>query len=234
MTQPPVLDQLDTRLLETRQVIRSFVRTTSVVDATETGLLLRTGAAITTAQTKFPAGSDEAEFTAGTEPGELVSGSLRVDLVSDSILRVRYAEGEEIPENATPMVVGQLAGPSTSEMRQESYRVVYTTSKLRAEIGLEPFTLRVTTAEGREVCAIGGHEKNHFHTWDSFNTGICRSALDDAPIAVECFTLRPQEAIYGLGEQFISSTRSGRPSISTCSSPWERRHRAATRTSPSS
>jgi hypothetical protein len=209
MTEPPVLDQLDTRLLETREVIRSFVKRAEVIDASRNGLLLRTEAETTTARTRLPEGCDAAEFAAIAGVGETLSGSLRVDLLSDSILRVRYAEGNEIPENETKMVVGQFTGPSASKTRRENDRVVCTTSKLRAEVGLEPFTLRVSTAEGREVCAIGGHEKNHFRTWDSFNTGICRSAVDDAPIAVECFALRPQEAIYGMGEQFIKLNKVG-------------------------
>ena len=159
MAEPPVLDQLDTRLLETRGVIRSFVKETEVFDATETGLLLRTSAERTTSMTRFPEGCDAAEFAGSTGPEALVSGRLQIDLVSDSILRVRYAEGDEIPENATPMVVGQLEGPSTSEMKRENDRVLYTTPKLLTEIGLEPFTLRVSDVEGREVCAIGGPEK---------------------------------------------------------------------------
>ena len=62
MTEPPVLDQLDSRLLESREVIRSFVKKTEVVDAAEAGLLLRTRAERTTAMTRFPEGRDAAEF----------------------------------------------------------------------------------------------------------------------------------------------------------------------------
>ena len=104
---------------------------------------------------------------------------------------------------------GSSPVPRRARWSVENDRVLYTTPKLRAEVGLEPFTLRITTLGGREVCAIGGPEKNHFQTWDSYNTGICRSAVDGAPIAVECFALRPQEAIYGMGEQFIKLNKVG-------------------------
>ena len=215
MGDPPVLDQLDTRRLETREVIRSFVKHAEVVDAAASRLLLRTEAETTTARTRLPDGCDAAEFAARVGAGETVSGSLQVDLVSDAILRVRYAEADEIPENATPMVIGQFKGPSASDARRENDRVLYATPNLRIEVGLRPFTLRITSpeeggkGEGREVCAIGGFEKNHFHTWDSYNTGICRSVVDAAPIAAECFALRPQEAIYGMGEQFIKLNKVG-------------------------
>ncbi len=44
MTEQPVLDQLNTRLLETREVIRSFVKRAAVVEAAPASLLLRTDA----------------------------------------------------------------------------------------------------------------------------------------------------------------------------------------------
>ena len=44
MAEPPVLDRLDSRRLETREVIRSFVKQAEVVEATASRLLLRTEA----------------------------------------------------------------------------------------------------------------------------------------------------------------------------------------------
>lgn len=132
MAEPPVLDRLNTRLLETREVIRSFVRRTEVVDAAESSLELRTWAKRSTAMTRFPEGRDPAELAASAESASGVPGRLRIDLVSDSILRVRYAEGDEIPENATPMVVGRLPGPSASRLAREDDRILYETPTLRA------------------------------------------------------------------------------------------------------
>ena len=78
MTEPPVLDQLDTRRLETREVIRSFVKQSEVVDAAASRLLLRTEAETTTNRTRLPEGCDAAEFAASAGAGETVSGSLQV------------------------------------------------------------------------------------------------------------------------------------------------------------
>ena len=79
MAEPPVLDQLDTRLLETRGVIRSFVKETEVVDAAETGLLLRTRAETATSRTRLPEGREASEFAASAGAGATVSGCLRRD-----------------------------------------------------------------------------------------------------------------------------------------------------------
>ena len=55
---------------------------------------------------------------------------------------------------------------------------------------------------------MGGPEKNHFHAWDTYNTGICRTR-EGRPLAVECFALRPQEAVFGFGEKFLALDKVG-------------------------
>ncbi len=34
--------------------------------------------------------------------GEKVEGRVRIDVLDDHIIRIRYAEGAQVPENATP------------------------------------------------------------------------------------------------------------------------------------
>ncbi|MBW2237434.1 MAG: hypothetical protein JRG85_18855, partial [Deltaproteobacteria bacterium] len=58
------------------------------------------------------------------------------------------------------------------------------------------------------MAEAGGPEKNHFHVWDTYSTGVCRSG-DGRPLAVECFALRPQEAVYGFGEKFLALDKVG-------------------------
>jgi alpha-D-xyloside xylohydrolase len=124
---------------------------------------------------------------------------------------VRYAEGEQLPENATPMVVGSFTGAATSRVEQAQDRVVYRTAEAIIEVALRPFTLTLTvkSLDGRVVCEVGGREKNNMSQWDAYNTGICRSVPDGHPLAVETFALRPQEAIYGFGEKFIGLDKRG-------------------------
>jgi alpha-D-xyloside xylohydrolase len=61
---------------------------------------------------------------------------------------------------------------------------------------------------GRRLTEIGGPEKNHLHAWDAYNTGICRTR-DDRPLAVECFSLRPGEGVFGFGEKFLALDKVG-------------------------
>jgi len=44
--------------------------------------------------------------------GDTVEGRIRIDVVADHTLRVRYAEGDALPENVTPMVVGAPSPPA--------------------------------------------------------------------------------------------------------------------------
>ena len=75
----------------------------------------------------------------------------------------------------------------------KSCEIALATPAARFEIGLRPFTLRARDGAGRVVAEVGGPEKNRFHAWDTYNTGICRTR-ERRPLAVECFALHPQEA----------------------------------------
>jgi alpha-D-xyloside xylohydrolase len=202
-------------LLEGREVVRSFVKAARVLEADASGLLLETTALFSLHQTRWPAEVASSGPARGLRQGEQRSGRLRIDALSDTILRVRYAEGEAVPANETPMVVGRFDGPdgpdgpSRAEARTEPGRALYRTAGVRVEVGLDPLAISVAGPDGRELCAIGGREKNAFAQWDSYNTGICRSARDASPIAAECFALRPHEAIYGMGEQFLRLDKVG-------------------------
>jgi len=212
MAGPPVVDRLNTRLLESREVVRGFVKQARVLEADASGLLLETTALFQQHLTRSPAHAGANSPARELSQGEQRSGRLRIDALSDTILRVRYAEGKAVPANETPMVVGHfngLGGPGRAEARVEPARALYQTAGLRVEVGLEPLAISVAGPDGREICAIGGREKNAFAQWDSYNTGICRSARDASPIAAECFALRPHEAIYGMGEQFLRLDKVG-------------------------
>jgi alpha-D-xyloside xylohydrolase len=199
-----VSDRLPTRLLERRALTRSCVDRARVASADDRGLELATSASRLVRRPGAPVGT-----LVPVEPGPEIAGRFRVDLQTDGIFRVRYTEGDSVPENDTPMVVGRFPGPSRAEAEVLPDRVVYTTAELRIAIGLDPLRIEVDTLDGRRICGIGGREKNHFQAWDAFNTGIARGLEDDRPIAAECFDLRPREAIYGFGEKFIKLDKVG-------------------------
>ena len=203
---PPIVDDLYTRQLERGAVVRASVQRATVIAATPTGVELATTATARHRLGTSAAGSPLADGTS-------LPGRLRIDVVADDVLRVRYAEGDRVPDNRTPMVVG--APPPPRDVRvatgEETVRLV--TASLVVDADLDPLALDVRTPGGCHVCTVGGPDKNHFaltgFVWDAFNTGICRALPDGRPLAVESFALHPQEAIYGFGEQFIRLDKVG-------------------------
>jgi alpha-D-xyloside xylohydrolase len=186
-----------TRSLENREgLLRASVTRAEILSSTDTSLVLKTSAQVAV---KDPRAARPA---AGHAPGDVVDGRLRIDVVSDTVLRIRYAEGECIPENNTPMVVGSPAPPSKSSVPAGRAEIV--TAGMRVLVSLDPYGIEIRDLQGRPVCGVGGPEKAYFYEWDSYNTGVCWTPDDGSPIAVEQFDLSHDEAVYGFGEKFLS------------------------------
>ncbi len=204
MASHPVVDDLHTRRLEDRDVERSSVGPCELLEQEPAALVLRTASK----RWRSPRWPDEGEGLAAFLPRDGAEGRLRIDAVADEVFRLRYAEGITLPENATPMVVGAPPPPGRVAVDAGEGRVSLATAKACIEVDLLSLRLRARDAEGREVTEIGGPEKNHFHVWDAYNTGICRTR-EGRPLAVECFALRPQEGVFGFGEQFLALDKLG-------------------------
>jgi alpha-D-xyloside xylohydrolase len=197
---------MDTRILESKDVVRYTISEVELLKAETDSLLFKTTACRMVLDTVPVAG--RVHFRQAS-PGNVVEGRLQVDLLSDSIVRVRYKEGKFVPENKTAMVVGTFTRRPGAEISQEASRVVAATDANRLTVHLHPFSMEIHKRSGERIGGIGGREKNHFQVWDSYNTGICRTKETGAPIAVECFDLEPHEAIYGFGEKFIRLNKTG-------------------------
>jgi alpha-D-xyloside xylohydrolase len=198
------VDDLYTRRLETRDVERSSVKVCEVREQTAGALVLRTRSERCESAVWHP----DADDLAALLPRAGADGRLRVDVVSDGVVRVRYAEGDVVPDGDTPMLVGRPPPATRIDSEMGESGVVLATPAARFEIGLGPFTLRARDRTGRVVAEVGGPEKNHFNAWDTYNTGICRTR-EGRPLAVECFALRPQEAVFGFGEKFLALDKVG-------------------------
>jgi len=198
VARPPVVDDLRTRRLESRDVEPSHVRECEVAALEGSRLELRT-----TSETRpSPVWHLDAEDPVrALRPREGRPGRIRLDVVADDVLRVRYAEADAVPANETPMLVGAPPPPSRVDTERGDGTVVLRTPRATFEVSLHPFVLRARDAAGRLAAEVGGPEKNHFHAWDAYSTGICRTR-EGHPLAVECFALRPQEAVFGFGEKF--------------------------------
>jgi alpha-D-xyloside xylohydrolase len=197
------------KALETGKVVRAVVEEATVLQLGRRSVLLRTVASVAVKGAISSADAEAFGQHAKHRIGDRVEGRLRLDVEADHVVRIRYAEGDGVPENATPMVVGRFSGPSRCRIARAAGAVTVTTPALTITLTLKPFRIEIRDAAGEPVCGIGGREKNNFQTWDSFNTGVCRTLSDRMPLAVENFDLAPDECIYGLGEQFIKLNKVG-------------------------
>lgn len=193
--EPPVVDRLDTRHLEARAVERGFVRSVSVTSVGERSIHF------TTDDRVVPGPGHRAR------PG--APGTLRIDVCGDDAVRIRYAPGEGLPDRPSPMVVGDLGLPSSCEIAHDDDSANVSTPAMTVEVRYKPFSVRIVSADGRWSAEVGGREKNAWSLWDTYNTGVSRSPEHGRPLATECFALRPNEAVYGFGEQFIGLDKVG-------------------------
>src|SRR5512134_994277 len=142
---PPIVDDLYTRQLERGAVVRASVQRATVIAATPTGVELATTATARHRLGTSAAGSPLADGTS-------LPGRLRIDVVADDVLRVRYAEGDRVPENRTPMVVGAPPPPRDVRVTTDGGTVRLVTPALAADVALDPLALDVRTPGGRHVC----------------------------------------------------------------------------------
>ena len=221
-----------TRSLETKDLLRASVGEASILHTGKTTIVFATTAMQAAKKAVSSADSDMVNQQRLAPVGQAVAGRLRLDVLSDTAFRVRYAEGDAVPENVTPMVVGTLRRPRRCTIRQvadtpigfakapwlqdakdpaasTAQTVEIVTVALRVRVQLKPFRLLVEDRAAHRLCGIGGPEKDNFCNWDSLNTGICRRFGDGRPLAVESFDLAHDECIYGLGEHFIKLNKVG-------------------------
>lgn len=202
-------DEMKTHLLGNNQVERITVDKASYSSHGDHSLTLKT---ISVHKFKKEAWSGDANmvnFASEAREGQETEGILQVDAVTDSILRFRFAHGDAVTENKTPMVVGSFDGPTKFNVATYADRVELRTASATAIFFLDPYRVEVRGADGLKICGISGPEKNQFCMWDSINTGINRTLDGKTALATECFDLDHDECIYGLGEKFRQLNKRG-------------------------
>ncbi len=204
MSPHPVVDDLYTRQLERRDVDRSFVDSCELLHRESAAVVLGT----TSKRWRSPHWYAKGDRIQDFLPRVGGTGRLRIDAVADDVFRIRYAEGDAAPENLTPMCIGAPPPPTRVEIEEDDGRIALRTARARLDVTLAPLQLRVHDEGGHRLTEIGGPEKNHFNTWDACNTGICHTR-DDRPLAVECFSLRPGDGVFGFGEKFLALDKIG-------------------------
>jgi alpha-D-xyloside xylohydrolase len=205
MAPQPVVDDLATRLLETRDVERSSVGRCTVLAQESAAVVLRT----TSRRWRSPRWHAPGDDLTRLFPREGAEGRLRVDVLADDVFRIRYAEGDAVPEHQTPMWIGSPEPAAHCQITCDEDVVRLATASARLELRLASLAGLLLGADGRVATEIGGPEKNHLHLWDAYNTGLCRTR-DGRPLAVECFSLAPDEGVFGFGEKFLPLDAVGR------------------------
>lgn len=204
---------MSTRSLASKAVLRGCIHEMELLEAKANTLLFKTKA--TLARHRHISSGDSEMFNQKDKKqiGKDITGRLQIEVISDTAIRVRYNEGRRIKKNDTPMVVGELKPPCTCKIKKprKGSAGVTTVQTAKRIITIDPQqqNILITDTKGSKLCGIGGPEKNNFRPWDSYNTGVCRSAADGRAVAVENFDLAPNESIYGLGEQFIRLNKVG-------------------------
>ncbi len=198
-----------TRNLESKRLMRASISKLSVASSGPSHIIFKTEAAVAAPARISSADSSMMEQAKLTPAGTIVAGTLRIDAVNNEVLRIRYSEGESVSENRTPMLVEGAAKSAPLAVSTENEVVTLKTKSLRMTVRLADARMEILDSGKRLLCGIGGPESNNFRMWDSYNTGICKTAPEKVSVAVECFDLAPDEAVYGLGEKFIKLNKVG-------------------------
>ncbi len=138
--------------------------------------------------------------------------TLRLDFLSDDVYRVRLAVGSSVPENPTPMVVGEtLKANQSLEITEHEEHYQIRTPRIRLDIYKQDFRIEVFNAHGELIAESGSKTKNEFaNAMDSYPMGFIHDGKSRQTYGVENFTLFPGEAIYGLGERFDTVDKMGK------------------------
>jgi len=137
---------------------------------------------------------------------------LRLDFLRADVYRVRLTAEDAVPENSTPMVVGDIhdQGMAIEITEYPDYYQIQT-SKLRLGIYKRDFRIEVFDFDDNLVTESGSKTKNEFaNAFDSYPMGFIYDGKTKTNYGVENFTLYPGEAIFGLGERFDGVNKMGK------------------------
>jgi len=194
------------RPVETQSVLRACIKSAALLSADAQGATFRTEAVV---ESKRQVSSADLSVRVGPA-GQSVAGTLRVDAVSDSVLRIRYAEGDIVPAGLTSLVVGHPVAPTRLQVRgEQNGDATMETGALSVRIRSGDGRMEISHLGGRLLLGVGGPEENNFRRWDAHNTGVLRALDGGSPLAVESLDLAPGECIYGFGEKFINLDKTG-------------------------
>ncbi|MBD3227299.1 MAG: DUF4968 domain-containing protein [Candidatus Lokiarchaeota archaeon] len=130
--------------------------------------------------------------------------TIRIDFLKEDIYRLRFVEGEEIPDNITPMIYKDIQDQSLNcEFEEDEQSYTIKSAKLTLKIYKDDFRIEIYDNDGNLITESSGKTKNNFpNAMDAVPLSFIKDKGFKNQFGVESFVIYPCEAIYGLGEQF--------------------------------
>ncbi|MCU0493214.1 MAG: DUF4968 domain-containing protein [Chloroflexaceae bacterium] len=151
--------------------------------------------------------------------------TVRVDFCTPDVLRLRYAPGDAVPENQTPMVVGEYTAPVPLVMREEEFYVTIFSAGLRLVVDREPWQLQVFDQRNEMIFCTKPVDIDGLRRPDAqwnppeqrwlflhryaYPLGCARHG--DVRKVFASFDLHYDERIYGFGESYGRLDKRGTP-----------------------
>jgi len=133
------------------------------------------------------------------------SARVRARFVTPEIVRIQYALDRE-PPGSTPMLV-ELPPPPATRVAEEDDALVLVSDALRLRVDRQPFRWSLLDGQGAVVAAQELHD-GALEDPVSFPAGWSQRP-GEPPAFHETLALRPDEALFGLGESFAALNRRG-------------------------
>ena len=141
---------------------------------------------------------------------------VRLDFCTPEIMRIRACQGDQVPDNQTPMVVNQFDGEEINlSFHETETSLIITTDAIKVHVIREPWQIVVTDLDGKRVWATKPVDiealRRPEEQWNppqerwlflhryAYPMGLQKA---DQTRAFASFDLAYDEHIYGLGEDF--------------------------------
>jgi alpha-D-xyloside xylohydrolase len=153
---------------------------------------------------------------AEVESYEERTAQVRLAFVTPEIVRVQYVLDVEPPET-TPMLAGPLPAPPTVRVSDDDRAIAIASDAVTLRVERSPFRWLLLDAAGGVVAA---QERNDGALDESISVPAGWSQRGGGPPAFhETLSLRSQEQLYGLGENFGQHSRRGTRAVSWSRDP---------------
>ncbi len=142
--------------------------------------------------------------------------SIQLDFWSEDIVRVQYGIGDTVPDNVTPMMVGEFRNDTTIRVTEDDDKITMKTVSMTIEVTKFPFQIKMIDADGNVLWETRAIDIDAFmRPEDQWNPSQQRwifyhryaypmgqTQHTDAQHAFLSLDLHYDEHIYGFGESY--------------------------------